>query len=117
MLSGSKNVSVSIFLVEWEARELKSAKRMSKLAPMQIVSAVLLTWAVSTAQSVAGEAAKANCVSGDCNAGYGKMGVARGPTKRCMSWYNLRGLLQKRLAERIRKARVPVDRVHLFWGV
>ena len=73
MLSGSKNVSVSIFLVEWEARELKSAKRMSKLAPMQIVSAVLLTWAVSTAQSVAGEAAKANCVSGDYTSGFGRM--------------------------------------------
>jgi hypothetical protein len=40
---------------------------MSKLAPARIVSIVLLIWAVSVG-SVAGEGAKANCMSGDCNA-------------------------------------------------
>jgi hypothetical protein len=53
---------------------------MSKLAPARIVSIVLLIWAVSVG-SVAGEGAKANCMSGDCNAGYGKMEWPEGRQK------------------------------------
>jgi len=54
---------------------------MKRLVLLRIVSVLSLTDASSVAQSGADQAAKANCVSGDCNSGYGKIEWPEGRQK------------------------------------